>query len=181
MPLFRNRRQWGDLLEGWVSLYRQIQKSWLWEEKPFSRGQAWIDMLLSANHKDSKVHFDGKLHEVKRGSFITSIRKLCERWGWSNTKVKSFLDLCVVEEMITYKSDTKKTVVTIVNYDLYQNPNDTEASQKHHRNDTETSQKHTNNNDNNINLLSLYNKELLDGISPEAEKKLLEIRNGIFG
>lgn len=141
--------------EGWISVHRKIKECWIWDEKPFDRTHAWIDLLLSANHQAKKIMFDGTLYEVERGSFITSIRKLCDKWGWSNTKVKKFLEALTDEEMITYKSDTKKTTITIVNYEVYQDinitKNITETSQKHHRNVTETSQKHTNNNDNNDN------------------------------
>ncbi len=151
--------------KGWISLYRSIQDHWLWREKPFSKGQAWMDLLLSANHQDKKIVFDSNLIEVKRGQFITSIRKLCDRWGWSNSKVKKFLELLQGDGMLTYKSDTKKTTINIEKYELYQSSNDTKndakASQKHHRNATETPQKHTNNNDNNVNNDNKYinNKE----------------------
>ncbi len=145
----------GEANKGWISLYRSIQDHWLWQEKPFSKAQAWLDLLLSANHQDKKIVFDSNLVEVKRGEFITSIRKLCERWGWSNSKVKKFLETLQLDGMITYKSDTKKTTINIVNYNVYQPSSDaenvTETSQKHHRSITETSQKHTNNNDNNDN------------------------------
>ncbi|PRR70888.1 DNA replication protein DnaD [Clostridium thermopalmarium] len=141
--------------KGWISLYRSIQDHWLWQEKPFSKGQAWLDLLLSANHQDKKIVFDSNLIEVKRGEFITSIRKLCERWGWSNSKVKKFLDLLQDDGMIYYKSDTKKTAINIVKYKTYQilsdTKNVTETAQTNHRNITETPQKHTNNNDNNVN------------------------------
>lgn len=151
--------------KGWISIYRSIQDHWLWQEKPFSKGQAWLDLLLSANHQDKKIVFDSNLLEVKRGQFITSIRKLCDKWGWSNSKVKKFLDLLQDDEMITYKSDSKKTTINIVKYDDYQtlsdSKSDTETSQKRHRNDTETSQKHTNDNVNNDNNDNKYinNKE----------------------
>lgn len=155
--------------KGWISLYRSIQDHWLWQEKPFSKGQAWMDLLLSANHQDNKIVFDSNLIEVKRGEFITSIRKLCERWGWSNSKVKKFLDLLQNDGMITYKSDTKKTTINIVKYEGYQTLSDTknapETPQGNHRNVTETPQKHTNNNDNNVNNDNNYinnNKEPLN-------------------
>ncbi|MBY6800147.1 DnaD domain protein [Clostridium botulinum] len=156
--------------KGWISLYRSIQDHWLWREKPFSKGQAWMDLLLSANHQDKKIVFDSNLIEVKRGQFITSIRKLCDRWGWSNSKVKKFLELLQGDGMLTYKSDTKKTTINIEKYELYQSSNDTKndakASQKHHRNATETPQKHTNNNDNNVNNDNKYinNKEEVNPI-----------------
>jgi DNA replication protein DnaD len=88
----------------------------LWKDKPFSKQAAWIDMLLLANHDDNKFMLGNELVEVKCGSFISSIEKLKSRWGWSNTKVVSFLKLLESDEMIVKKSDTKKTVITIVKY-----------------------------------------------------------------
>ena len=61
------------MVEGWLKLYRSIQNHWLWEDKPFSRGQAFVDLLLMANHKDNKILFNGELIEIKRGSRITSL------------------------------------------------------------------------------------------------------------
>ena len=119
--------------KGWICLHRQIKEcDLLWDDKPFSRGQAWIDLLLMANHETKKMYFDSNLVEVQRGQRITSIRKLCEAWGWSNSKVTHFLNVLENEQMIVRKSDTKKTLITIVNYGKY---NDIE---ERHRSDTET-------------------------------------------
>jgi len=41
--------------KGWISVYRSIQGHWLWEDRPFARGQAWIDLLLQANYKDKNI------------------------------------------------------------------------------------------------------------------------------
>jgi hypothetical protein len=134
---------------GWIKLHRSITEHWLWEEKPFSKGQAWIDLLLQANHQDKKAVIGNDIIEVKRGSFVTSIRKLSERWGWSNTKIKNFLNLLQNDGMISYFSDAKKTVITIENYSLYQDLNDAKTTEKRQSNDTETTLKHTNKNDKN--------------------------------
>ena len=123
-----------NLLVGWISLHRQIQDGWLWQDKPFSKGQAWIDLLLLVNHTDSKVFIDGQLVEVERGQRIISIRQLCDRWGWSNSKVVRFLNVLESDEMLSRKSDTKKTVITIANYSKYQDCNITETTPKRHRN-----------------------------------------------
>jgi len=162
--------------KGWISLHRQIWDNWVWKEKPFSKGQAWVDLLLMANHEDKKALIGNKLITVKRGSHITSIRKLCDRWGWSNTKVRSFLSLLEQDGMIDVKSDTKKTTLTIVNYSDYQDmnttKNDTETPQKRHRNTTKTTQKHTNNNVNNENNVNKDNKEyiLSSDDNPKSQK-----------
>ena len=140
--------------QGWIKLHRCIRSNWIWNDKPFSRGQAFLDLLLMVNHEDKKIIFNGSLTEVKRGSCITSIRKLGDKWGWSNKKVKMFLDQLQGDQMITYESNTKRTLVTIEKYDLYQSketPKEqqsiTEETQKHIKSITEAYQKHTNKND----------------------------------
>ncbi|QRN49971.1 DnaD domain-containing protein [Macrococcoides bohemicum] len=144
-------------MTGWISLHRTIENHWLYEEdRKFSKFEAWIDILLMVNHTDKKVTLGNELIIVKRGQKITSIRKLCDRWQWSNNKVKHFLDLLQEDGMLKVKSDTKKTVLTVVNYDVYQNQDikkrhnsDTKETQKHFKRDTNAFQKHTNNNVNN--------------------------------
>ncbi|MDU5272010.1 MAG: DnaD domain protein [Finegoldia magna] len=141
---------------GWISIHRKIQDDWVWNDKPFSRGQAWIDLIMMVNHDDNTIIFDGNPKTITRGSCITSIQKLCDRWGWSNTKVKKFLKNLQEDEKILLKiAPRKATAITIVNYDKYQgediSKNITETQQKHNRNTTETQQKHINNNVNNVN------------------------------
>ena len=74
--------------KGWISLSRSIVDNWVWDNgEQFSRGQAWIDLLLSANHEDRKIMFDGKPLLVKRGSFVTSQHKLADKWHWSRLSI----------------------------------------------------------------------------------------------
>ena len=147
---------------GWISIHRKIQDDWVWNDKPFSRGQAWIDLIMMVNHDDNTIIFDGNPKTITRGSCITSIQKLCDRWGWSNTKVKKFLKNLQEDEKILLKiAPRKATAITIVNYDKYQgediSKNITETQQKHNRNTTETQQKHINNNVNNFNNVNNNN------------------------
>ena len=125
-------------MEGWISLHRSIEKNWLWEDKPFSKGQAWVDILLMVNHEDKKVALGNDLIVVPRGSRITSIRKLCTRWGWSNTKVRAFLKMLEHDKMLCQKNDTKTTLLTVVNYSVYQDPENEKTSRKRHENVTKT-------------------------------------------
>ena len=135
--------------EGWVKTYRSLTDHWVWQDKPFSKGQAWMDLLLMVNHSEKKILIDGKLENVERGQTVSSIRKLCDRWGWSNTKVKNFLKMLENDSMIHVKSDTKKTVITIVNYSVYQDSENEKTTLKRQSSDTKTSQKHTNKNEKN--------------------------------
>lgn len=127
---------------GWIKLNRSIQENWLWEEKPFDKKSAWIDLLLMANHKNNKFPLGNEIIEVEQGSFITSEIKLMNRWGWSKTKLRNFLKLLESEKMITKVVDRKKTTISIVNYKVYQGSEDQEKT-------TEKPQEDTNKNDNN--------------------------------
>lgn len=140
--------------KGWISLHRKITDNWLYptnEDKEFSKFEAWIDILLMVNHEERKVMLGNKLVNVKKGQRITSLRKLANRWSWSRNKVNSFLYLLEQDNMIKLEKDTQKTVITVVNYDVYQHDDITKRTRQGHDKDTERTQKDTNNNDNNEN------------------------------
>ena len=99
---------------------RSLLNHWLWIETPFSRGQAWIDLIGLANHSDKKTMHRGKLIECKRGDVNLSIDHLATRWGWSRGKTKRFLETLEDEQMIVLKTDSRKTVITVENYNIYQ-------------------------------------------------------------
>lgn len=107
---------------------RGIQNHWLWEDKPFSRGQAWIDLILMATHTDKKTLYRGSLISRKRGEVYTSIEFLANRWGWSKNKVKRFLRTLEGEQMITTKGSTNGTTLTIEKYAFYQSSYTTKGS-----------------------------------------------------
>lgn len=169
-------------MQGWISLHRKIKKHWIYEEnRTFSKFEAWVDILFEVNHKDNKFLLGSELVEVKRGSMITSLRKLSEKWNWSRTKTVNFLELLQNEKMIAYKSDTKKTLLTVENYDLYQNQelkkrheSDTRVTRERHEKDTRVTRKDTNNNVNND--LIMFNNDLIkeDTLSEGSDEMDIE-------
>lgn len=105
---------------GYIKLHRQIQDCWIWESGKFDKRSAWIDLLMLANHRDKKFMFDGKPVVITRGQFMTSIRKLSARWEWSTSTVSEFLKTLERDNMIKKESDNRRTLLTIVNYEVYQ-------------------------------------------------------------
>ena len=137
---------------GWISIHRKIQDNIIWNDKPFNRGAAWIDLIMLANHENKKIIFNGSMVEIKRGEKITSLRKLSERWGWSRGKTKKFLNLLKDENMIEFKTDHKKTTYKIVNYNVYQNEDlDKRATEKPLNDQQRATEKPLNDTNNNIN------------------------------
>ena len=133
-----------DKSKGWLKLYRSIEDNWLWDEVPFSYGQAWIDMLIMANHTQTKVMFNKEPIILEVGSFITSVRKLSTRWGWSKDRVLRFMRILEKDNMITRNSDNRRTLITLVKYGDYQSRcdtnEDTDATRVRHACDTNTPQ-----------------------------------------
>lgn len=140
--------------EGWISINRQIQEHWIWTKQPFSWGQAWIDLLLLANHEDKKVPFKGEVIVCKRGDINRSLQSLSKRWRWSLHKVSDFLNLLESDNMVEQKRNSTGTVITIVNYDVYQLSPNKKGTQKEQKRNTKGTRKETNNNDNNDNNIS---------------------------
>ena len=114
--------------DGWIKLDRAIQDNWLWEDKPFDKGKAWIDLLMLANWKDNKIPFKGEIVTCKRGDVNISITALAERWGWSRNRVRSFLLLLQHDNMVSTNVTTHRTTITIENYDKYQFDTSTKIS-----------------------------------------------------
>lgn len=108
------------MAEGWIKLSRQIEDHWLWNKQPYSWGQAWIDLILLANHKDEIIPYKGSLITCKRGDVNRSISFLAKRWKWNRKTVQNFLKLLASDGMVTVNATTHRTTITLVNYDNFQ-------------------------------------------------------------
>ncbi|HFQ3078776.1 TPA: DnaD domain protein [Staphylococcus aureus] len=158
-------------MTGWISIDRSIQNHWLFKEKrTFSKFEAWIYLLMEANHSKAKVPIGNQIVTVERGQRLRSILTLSDLFNWSRFKVKTFLDLLESDGMLEVKTTSKYTLITIVNYDFYQSEqgrnqhqNDIKPTSKQHQsNINPTSKQHqtnTNNNDNKDNNEKNVNNE----------------------
>lgn len=109
-----------DVGKGYVSVHREIMEHWIWKDKPVSKGQAWIDLILLANYKNEKFGYKDKVIEGKRGTVYRSISYLAERWGWGRDKTTRFLRQLEEDGMVAMNTTTHHTTISIVNYGNYQ-------------------------------------------------------------
>ena len=114
---------------GWIRLHRKIREHWLWHRRRrFSHFEAWVDLLLSANHSQGKVPIGSKLLTIERGQLLTSQVALAKKWGWNRKSVNAFLKLTKSDEILDFESskevDTGYTLITIRNYSKYQDKQD---------------------------------------------------------
>ena len=64
--------------------------------------------------------FNGEVEVIKRGTFITSMVKLAERWNMDRATVKRFLDTLQNDEMISYSCNNRRTLIKVLNYEVFQ-------------------------------------------------------------
>jgi hypothetical protein len=107
-------------MSGWIKLHRSLKDHFLFDFNEPDKALAWIDLLLSASFEDSKIKIKGRVVDVKRGQFCASQVTLQQRWGMSQNKVKRFLNLLKNEGMVDVQTNELTTIITICNYDSYQ-------------------------------------------------------------
>lgn len=130
--------------QGWISVHRKLQDSEIWNLEKFTRGQAWVDMILMANHKPGSFFLRGIEIKVDRGQIARSEESLAAKWRWSRGKVRRFFSWLEMKQQIVQHKSKLLSIVTIVNYNDYQKNSTTNST-------TNGQQTDTNNNKNNVN------------------------------
>lgn len=107
-------------MQGWIKVHRGMSDHFLWNSEPFSKGQAWLDLLLHANFTDNEILIKGQVVKLKRGQQARSEVTLTKQWKWSRNKVRRFLELLKKEGMIESETTHLTSVITICNYNSFQ-------------------------------------------------------------
>lgn len=136
-------------MEGWVKLHRKLTESEIWTSEPFTRGQAWVDLIMLANHDYGFFYLRDHKVEVQRGQVGWSQQKLAERWRWSRTKVRKFLNDLEKEQQLIQQQSFSTSILTLINYDIYQEKEQLGIQQEDSRKTAEKQQEDTNKNDKN--------------------------------
>lgn len=114
--------------KGWIKLYRQLTDNWIWNDP--DKFRAWIDILLMVNHEDREIEFNGHVITIHAGQKLTSLKKLADRWGWTRNRVDRFLGTLSETGMVTANRTPNGTVLTVVNWEVYQGERDSKRDSK---------------------------------------------------
>lgn len=109
-------------MSGWIKIHREIADHWIFQDA--EKFKWWIDMLFLASYEANRVNVGNRITEVKRGQFLGSLAFLSKRWGVSKERVINFLRLLQSDGMIDKSSDKNITLITICNYESYQDVSD---------------------------------------------------------
>ena len=106
--------------DGWIKLHRQILDDPLYFAEPFTRMQAFIDIILIANIKQTTFFKRGIKITVERGQTVRSEDEFALRWQWSRGKVRRFLVELQNDNKIVQQKSRVCSCISVVNYDKYQ-------------------------------------------------------------
>lgn len=116
---------------GYITIDRKLFEHQFWQEKRlYSRFEAWLDLIQLVSWKnDNKEIINGILVKWGRGQFPVSYSFLGERWRWGEYKVRLFFKMLKDEGQIATNSTNRITIITLCNYDKYNNPQQTDNRQ----------------------------------------------------
>lgn len=110
---------------GTIAIDRGLFGHGRFADEPFTEREAWIWMIGQAAFRPHCKVVGSVRVTLRRGEFAHSIRFMADKWQWSPTTVRRYLERLATDidgdgTMIGTRSDTGITVVSIRNYDAYQ-------------------------------------------------------------
>lgn len=109
-------------MSGYIALHRDAFEHPLLRDA--ERFKAWFWLVSRACWKETRYDIRGKTVTLQRGQLCTSRTQLSEELGWSQSAVERFLTRLETEQMIGRATGQGKSIVTICNYDKYQQSED---------------------------------------------------------
>ena len=107
-------------MNGYVNIFRSLCNDSIWTAEKFTRGQAWVDMILRANSKEGHIRKRGIRIDLERGQLGYSLKELARLWDWSEGKIRRFVKELEEDGKIKVDRTNVSCTITIVKYDFYQ-------------------------------------------------------------
>ena len=105
------------MITGFVKIYRSML-DWEWFNDS-NTVHLFLYLLLKANHREK----DWRGIAIKRGQLLTSINKLKNATHQSVQQTRTSLQKLKIAGVITIHSTSQYSIISICNYDKYQNDN----------------------------------------------------------
>ncbi len=101
--------------------------------KPYSDTEAWLWLLFEAAWKPKRVRVTNgrtsSLVVLERGELSHSRSFMAAAWGWSEKRVRTFLNRLETDKMIDRQTGQLQTKLKICNYNNYQTPEQSKGQQ----------------------------------------------------
>ena len=107
----------------YIAIKRPSDDDELYYGEPFTKWQAWIDLIFLAQTEDKETIVRGISVKVQKGCVYMPLSTLAERWKWDRRMVKKFIEKLVMYNKVYNKTGSGKygisNCITILNYESY--------------------------------------------------------------
>lgn len=101
-----------------------MERGWMdhdvFPKVPHTEREAFLYLIENASWKKREFFVGNVKYNLERGQLTASIRYLAKAWQWNKNKVSAFLKALESEEMIGTDNGTGQTIITICNYEKFQ-------------------------------------------------------------
>ncbi|MBW8383531.1 MAG: transcriptional regulator [Youngiibacter sp.] len=123
-------------MQGWIKLHRQLLENPIFQNEKLLKVFIWC--LLKATHEEYDQLVGREIVTLKQGQFVTGRHKGSAELNLKPSTFWDYLSVLKSNNTIDIKSDNKQSVISIVNWGLYQSGNynpdsksDSESNIKH--------------------------------------------------
>ncbi|SET76611.1 hypothetical protein SAMN05216389_12615 [Oceanobacillus limi] len=109
-------------MQGWIKLHRELLNKPIWLESTPEQKSILVTLLMMANHKEKEWEWKGQKFKAEPGQFVTSLEKIAFKSGKgvSMQNVRTAIKRFERYNFLTNKSTNKNRLITIVNWEIYQ-------------------------------------------------------------
>lgn len=132
-------------MDGWIKLHRcSLENPTICKDSDYFA--VWCYLLLNATHQPIDVIFNGERITLQEGQLITGRNKISEQFNINPSKVQRILKKLEIEHQIEQQTGNKNRLISIVNWDLYQQSEQQDEQQLNNNCTTSEQQLNTNKN-----------------------------------
>lgn len=159
--------------KGWIKLYRKTTENSFCAQNSERLG-FWVFLLTLANHKENTFMIGSQNITIQRGQFLTGRMQLSKITGVSEMKIERWLTYMENAQQIKQQKTNRYRIITILNWDRYQQDGQLNAQQMNNRRTTDEQQMNTNNKDKNV-------KKIISKDITEVETSEVLLTNKSYG
>lgn len=143
-------------MTGWIKLHRKLLDSPIFQNEKLFKVFAYC--LMKASHKEHMQLVGRRVVHLQKGQFVFGRKRASEELRLKESTVRDYVKLLEKLGTIDIKSDNKFSVITVVNWAIYQNDekisdskNDNKSTSNQHQMDSKsTSNQHQINTNKNV-------------------------------
>lgn len=153
-------------MTGWIKLHRKLLDSPIFQNEKLFKVFAYC--LMKASHKDHKQLVGRQIVELKKGQFVFGRKRASEELRLKESTVRDYIKFLENLQTIVVSSDNKFSVITVVNWAVYQS--DEQISDSKYDNKSTSNQQQMDNKSTSNQHQINTNKNVKNGENVENDK-----------